>query len=355
MAEEKILDRVAKLLERANHKNTGAPERDACLKKADMLMMQHQIDEAMLATRRVGAQRSEPIVGEAVFVRKDDEFYEVLTKVVSVFMNLCKVKVLVSTGYEKDANGSYSYPLVEKNALKICGFPDDVEYFRMLWTGAFLVFSGKLSPRWDNSQTLAWNIRAQKESGTKWGVIYDLALANGWSGYRRVGKVPVDTPVIDPHLPSTPEQEKVAGAFYDSLLPVGRCPKDGGYFKKLYELQCKLVGVEPTNHTQRNAAYRESYAYGFLAEIQQRAIEMRRIREQHVASTGGAAVALRDRSMIVLDFFSEMFPNNEIIKTSGPRHGTEEAGSAAGHLAGKNVDMLGGRNRMGDDKKAIGG
>lgn len=358
MAEEKILDRVAKLLERANHKNTDAPERDACLKKADSLMMQHQIDQAMLSARTAGRSAPvEPVVTEAVFVPQSDEFYGVLASVVGVFMRLCKIRAIVLTGYERDEYGQFVYrddELVQKCTLKICGFPDDVEYFRMLWTGAFLVFSSKLYPRWDNAHTLAWNVRHQKESGTKWGGIYDLAKANGWSGYRRAGKVPVDTPVVDTELDDFSERSKEWDIPPAWSHPVARCPADNGYFKRLYKLQCTLDGVEATNHTQRNAAYRESYAYGFLAEIQMRVIGMERIRQQHVASVGGAQVALRDRSLIVLDFFQKMFPSSESIESTR-RHGVEDAGSAAGHLAGKNVDLLGGRNRMGGEKRALEG
>lgn len=360
MAEEKILDRVAKLLERANHKNTDAPERDTCLKMADKLMMQHQIDEAMLAARSIGKEvRRNPIVADAVFVSSKDEFFSVLAKVSSAFSRLCKVRVIVSQAYARDENNRLVFDndseIVQQNTLKICGFSDDVEYFRMLWTGAFLVFSSKLSPRWDNSETLAWNIRQQKESGVKWGSIYDIAKANGWSGYRRAGKVPVDTPVVDLELDDFSERSKEWDIPPAWSHPVARCPADKGYFKKLYGLQCELDGVPATNHTQRNAAYRESYAWGFLAEIEQRCIEMRRVREQHVASTGGAEIALRDGLLIVSDFFNNMFPNQESLNTSGPRHGTETAGSAAGHLAGRNVDLLGGRNRMGGDKKALEG
>lgn len=359
MAEEKILDRVAKLLERANHKNTDAPERDVCLRMADKLMMQHQIDEAMLAARSVGKEvRRNPIVADAVFVSSKDEFFSVLAKVSSEFSRLCKVRLIVSQGYARDENNRLIYDsdssIVEKNSLKICGFPDDVEYFRMLWTGAFLVFSSKLSPRWDNSETLAWNIRQQKESGVKWGSIYDIAKANGWSGYRMPGKVNVNTPVRGQPF-ATPSFSNEDLSMPMLPISVDRCPADKGYFKKLYELQCKLDGVEATNHTQRNAAYRESYAWGFLAEIQQRCIEMRRVRDQHVASSGGAEIALRDGWQIVSDFFRNMFPTQESLNTSGPRHGTETAGAAAGHLAGRNVDLLGGRNRMGGEKRALEG
>lgn len=360
MAEEKILDRVAKLLERANHKNTGAPERDACLKKADALMMQHQIDEAMLSARTAGRSApAEPIIADATFVSKEDEFFGVLGKIASTFAGLCKVRIIITTKYEKDENDRIVFldsgPQI-LTGLKICGFPDDASYFQMLWTSAFLVFSDKLNPRWNNSETLAWNIRQQKESGVKWGSIYDLAKANGWSGWRRAGRVPVDTPVIDVELDKTRAE---VGRLNHDIPPswtqyVSRCPADKGYFKKLYELQCRHDDVEATNHTQRNEAYRESYAYGFLAEIQQRVVEMDRIRRTAVANTGGAQLALRDRSLIVLDFFNNMFPSTEYVKHA-PRHGVEDAGSAAGHVAGRNVDLLGGRNRMGGDKRALEG
>lgn len=349
MAEEKILDRVAKLLERANHKDANPNERDSCLKKADALMAQHQIDAAMLDARNIGKSApSAPVMGEAVFVNREDEFFGVLAKVAGAFLGLCKIKGIVQSGYKRDDAGLFVYEndmLVMQTTLKLCGFADDVEYFRMLWTGAFLVFSSKLYPRWDNAHTLARNIRTQKEAGTKWGSIYDLAKANGWSGYRRPGKVSVDEPSWGPY-----------GSELNALgaIEVGRCPADKGYFKKLYELQCKLDVVEATNHTQRNAAYRESYAYGFLAEIQTRIMEMQRIRNQNVARTGGAEVALRDRSQIVLEEFRKMFPSSESIQVYR-QHGTEDAGSAAGHVAGKNVDLLGGRNRMGGEKRALEG
>lgn len=338
MPEDKILDRVSHLLERANHKDANPNERDACLKKADELMMRHQISQAMLAGRTAGQRASEPIVASMVFVHDDDEFFPELTRVISVFARLCKVRPIV---------------MMSRSEIRVVGFPDDIEYFRMLWTGAFMVFSNKLSPRWDNSQTLAWNIRAQKEAGVKWPVIWDLAKSNGWSGYRAPGKVDVYAPVIGLYSSENFKAGEVAHDITNKLpISVGRCPKDGGYFKRLYEKQCELDGVPATNHTQRNAAYRASYAIGFLNEIQDRVLEMENIRGQYVAKTGGAEVALRDHGQIVSEFFRNLFPNSESISTP-IRHGTEEAGVAAGHLAGKNVDLLGGRNRMGGTKREL--
>lgn len=335
MAEEKILDRVAKLLERANHKGTGAEERDVCLKKADELMMRHQIDEAMLAGR-TGDKPSEPVMAEMHAPSDNDEFFPVLGKVVGAFQTLCKVRVVFSkTRDPEDA-------MKTTPVLKVVGFPDDVSYFQMLWTGAYLVFSSKLYPRWDNTHTLAWNVKAQKEAGTKWGVIYDLAVANGWSGYRRGGRIDPLCPVVDPDI------ETVEGR-----QPVGRCPADKGYFKRLYQEQCKLEGVDSTNHTQRNAAYRESYAYGFLDEISTRILQMMDIRNQHVSKTIGAELALRDRSLTVQEWFLKMFPNSQSMDLSGRKYGTETAGSLAGHEAGRNVDLLAGRSRMGGTKAAI--
>lgn len=338
MAEQRILDKVSALLERANHKDANPNERDECLRLADKMMGKYSIEQAMLDAHRQrnGQAASEPTTEEMSFVRSDDEFYPVLMQVITTLMTLCSVRVVLTLG----------------NQMKVVGFPDDIEYFRMMWTGSFLVFSNKLNPRWDNDYTLAANIRRMKESGVKWPVIWDLAKSNGWLGWRLPGKVDVMTPVVGMYaLPFGGENKDEAGRL---PVEVGRCPKDGGYFKRLYEKQCELDGVQPSNHTQRHTAYRESYAYGFLREIQGRTRELMTLRQQQIHDVGGAQVALRSRMSLVDALYELLFGNRLVtVRPDGRKHEEEAAGNAAGHAAGREVDMLGGRNRMGGRRMEI--
>src|SRR5690349_5135639 len=56
-ADEKILDRVAKLLALAEHENTPAPEAEIALLQANRLIAKHAIDEAILRQSQTVGQR----------------------------------------------------------------------------------------------------------------------------------------------------------------------------------------------------------------------------------------------------------------------------------------------------------
>src|SRR5690349_12077552 len=128
----KILDRIQALLDKANHPNTGDAEREAYLAKAAELMAAHRIEEAALRARNVArgfaeTKRNQPTDIRLDWVSGTDEFYPVHQAIVGALARLTGVK-LVHLGGGK---------------LHVIGYPDDVDFFRMLWLSTHLTFSSK--------------------------------------------------------------------------------------------------------------------------------------------------------------------------------------------------------------------
>jgi hypothetical protein len=245
---EKVLDKVRKLIALAEHPNTGDAEREAFLAKADQMMTQHAIDEAMLALVDP-ARKTEPITERFEFVSADHKWF-------GQFRSM--MVGIVAAGRCKGAN-HYD------GTITLVGYRDDVEYVKMVWLSVYMGFVAKLDPTWDASKTEDSNVKTLKDAGWKW---ERIAAAGGF-----------DWP-------------------------------DGGKLKRAYRRECARLGVEPVSHTQRHEAYRNSFADSFVAEVRARLRRMQSAGQQTVRDAKpGAELALRDRSESVNEAYWMLFPN----------------------------------------------
>lgn len=306
MAEEKILDRVAKLLERANHEGTNDAEREACLNMANALMLKHQIDEAMLRTR-AGATNvvREPIQTQMDFIPPDTPYDEVLYAQVALpLARLAGIRMIQSKN---------SYVSI----LFLFGYPDDIEYFRMLWASTYLSYSNYLYPKWNATKSLDENVYIMVNAGYKWQTIFQYG--------QRAGAV-------------------------DFAWP------DGGRLKRAYRRQVVKEGEEVRAHTSRHAAYRESYAMAFANAIQGRVHRMLDYRESQVSKTVGAAVALRSDFDRINTMFESFLSGQQLTKVAyRPKHHEERSGQLAGSAAGNSTDLSGGRGHLKEEQRGIEG
>lgn len=334
MAAETMLDKIQGMLDRANHPNTSPEERAVCLKKADAFMARHQVDEAMLNMRRGDKEPKRSALSNTIaFVPKNADYWQLLGNIVSSLSALAGVRVCINT-YHKS----------KITELTVIGMSDDVQYFRMLWLNAYMTYSAKLFPKWEGDKSLGWNIKAQKDAGVKWGVIYDIAFNNGWDAIRPIG-------IIDPFV------DTIEYSFVDPTLmnmtKVSRPPNDGGYLKKMYEKECRHQGVDSTGHTTKNAAYRESYAMAFASEVAVRCWELMAARKNLEHGTPGATVALRDSRFLVDELFNKMFPETGKVAGYERQHEMEIGGTAAGIRAAKEVSMMQDRNNVRNQRSEL--
>lgn len=255
MITEDVLAKIAKLIERASHSATPEAERDLCLERADAMMVKYSIDRAFLESVKPAGTREAPTSVDIAFVPISDPFRYEMRELLRALAESSRVRVAFRGNWK------------ESQAILV-GFPSDIEYCRMLWTGVYFAFVSRVNPSWDTALTADQNIKILKESGKKWAQIAIEANAHGFE-----------------------------------------CKPNDGRLKAAYRRACKAEGVEPTAHTQRHGAYRASFVEAFVYTV------TARLRKQADAAAGivrdnpGSELVLADRSVHVDAKFYDMFPD----------------------------------------------
>lgn len=254
---ESMLRRVARIIEHAEdcQKRGNIADAEADFAKADAIMSKYRIDRALVEMRKPkGAAREEPVSVEIPFMEYDADFREEFSTLLNSIARHNRCKAIT---------------FIHKSVAMLIGFPTDIEYTQMIWTSVHLAFASKIQPRWDVARTADENIKILKEAGEKWAFIAFVANEHGFE-----------------------------------------CTPNDGRLKAAYRRQCKVEGVEPVPHTQRHAAYRQSYANGFVSQISTRLFKMRTAQEEQEGSgEPGTAVALRSRDDDVLEALYRLFPH----------------------------------------------
>ena len=143
------------------------------------------------------------------------------------------------------------------------GFHEDVEYVKMKWLNIYLHFSQTINPRWDTGLSAENNAYNFHRSGTPW-----------------------------------TETEKIANAH--------GCPLNIKQLREGYRRFCIAIGEEPTRMTQRNFAYKESFADAFRTRICVRINDLIEQRER-MTSEAGALVLMKDTGIEIDEMFYSIF------------------------------------------------
>lgn len=316
MAEDRILDKIQALLDRANHPDANEHERDACIRKADAMMKGHQIEEAALRARnfikgQTEEKRFQPTDIRMDWVSEYDEFYPAHRDIMSGIRTLTGVRIVL-IGFGK---------------LHVIGMPDDIEYFRMMWLSAHLTFSARLFPNWNTNASAGENIRTFVEAGYKWNYIWDAAVKNG-----------------------QPFMRKVKGAKDGSTEPVPAPPGDGGWMKRALGKAYEATGEERPKLEHGVKNYRNSYALGFVEVFMDRVWAMHAERHRMEAqSSSGAQMVLASDVTALDDYYRKLYPPGTLGTAGRGRglQGNHAAAAAAGRTAAQSVDMSGGRGGVG--------
>lgn len=254
--EEKILERIQRMLERANHPNTPEPERELCLQRADKLMLEHAIDQALIDSRLNESDRRKPVVKRIHVFDSSSPYRSRFRTILREIGSTYRVRIALHPGGD----------------ATIVGYHDDVQWCEMLWLHIFREFVAKIDPRWELAKTFDQNVRALKEAGRKWADIW------------------------------------VMGSRHNEPMPCECPPKDGGYLIRAYRRQCKADGVEPNVRTQRHDAYRLSFTEAFTDRICARLEASRHAAKEDVASSG-AELVLANASVVIDEVFYTTFPD----------------------------------------------
>lgn len=306
MSDTVWMDKIQKLLNQANDPSTTDAERETFMAKADQLMFKHKIDDIMLRVRNASnldAQQGKPkpVHEKMEWVVRTDPFWEAHADVAMEFSRLTGVR-LVFTG----------------NSLSIFGYPNDVQYFRMLWTSSYMVFSAKMDPKWDKSLPAGDNIRLFLEAGIKWLPV--------WYKAREAG---------DPLKRENGEE-------------VPAPPGDNGWMKRQYRHACAAAGEEPLKLHFGTQHYRDSYALGFTHVIEDRVWKQRAERDRIARETDGAALVLVEDANAIEDLLRATYPHLGYGSAGARRlKGGVEVGARRGAAAASSVDFNAGGGGMG--------
>lgn len=328
MAEEKLLNRIRGLLEKAES-TTFEGEREALLAKAQRLMDQHRIDEALLSYKK-GPESRKAISYEVVLPpsKFEDKKYSLLYHI----SEHCGVRVAWAPG----------------KAIMV-GMQGAIEMAELLYTLAVLEFDSRIDPTWDSEKSFDANVKALQEAGKKWKTIAHIANRNG--GNPRTGQPGSTT--------------------------------DGSWLLSAYRRECKRLGEEPRRQTQRHEVYQESFASSFLATTYNRLEKMRKVADEQRGEELSRLPAIMSEQDLVNAEYWRLFPHLHPQRQKEAREATlererqrrakmtqaerdaedkarekwssklgrttttyDEAGWAAGDKAAKRVDLLGGKNRV---------
>lgn len=262
MTEERMLSRIKKLLDRAAHPGTPAPEAESCLATADAMMTKYAIDEAMLNAARSPEERLRPERRDLTLFEPYGPLRGSLDTIMRQLAELCDVAVARIGG------GKHA----------VVGFTADIDYFEMLFMSVRLTFQSRMFPRWDPTADTDLNVYSFKLAGYKWLDIYKAAHDAG------------------------------------TRLGYSAPPNDGGAMIRAYKRHAKRVGDTRQIRTQRFDAYRESYKSGFVNTIAERVYTQRKDRANAESASGsGAELVLRDKRADVLEAFYVDFPSHRPI------------------------------------------
>lgn len=264
---DKLLRRVQALLAQADHPNTEAIEANTFRAKAEALMYQYRIDEAMLAQATPAGLELKPEWRTWDICEAHSEFsnhYRLLARSVcdhvgirQVFKQAAKPVVDPDTGLTTHHATMYYCEAV--------GYEAELRIAEVLYTECMLAFQTKLEPRFNAALSNEENAYIMRSAGME-----------GW----RIAQA-------------------IFGSTEKSLRPKVR---------KMFKAHAEKIGEDPTPLLGQGnimRSYRTDFASGFVRELDHRLAMMRMSRAEQDA--GGLVLASRNEA--VNEAFYAAFPS----------------------------------------------
>lgn len=266
----KVMERVAKLLDTAEHPNTPESERQACRERADQIMLKYAIEEANLDRTREASSRSVPILVRFDVCDAGSHLQDQLIQLAGVVADHFRCKIVFST---------YPYGSIKAQAV---GFESDLKFMQFMFAQLHLHLSGELQPEPDPSKSFDENVYLLHEAGVKWQKIAHLMNV----AWRQMGSTP-----------AWRQSVRVGKEGPDVLVPW----PDGKRLITAYRRYCAKVG-EQARAIQSPVTYQRNLAEAYKDRIWSRLYEMR---TRH--NTAGTALALRTEDVEAK--YKELFPD----------------------------------------------
>jgi hypothetical protein len=326
MEQNKVLLRVHKLLERAEHPGTPPEEAESSQRMADKLMLDYAIEQADLDATRPAAERAKPESLTVVVCPINTPIKQSMADMVSSLATHCRSKAIFH-----HLRSTYNFGNTSVKAT-IYGYPADLRYFEMLFAIVHLHMSARISPKADPALSLDENVYNLHEAGIKWEMIADMLNRADWSGYYGPGG-------YYDRNPATAHWRKSVRASKNDPNTLIPWP-DGHRLINAYKRHCKAIGDMPRAIPNPDV-YRRSFAMAYAARLQQRLWRM-----QHSSNVVGTALDLRRDSIAAM--IAEIYPELLEMERDDPSKIDYNAVDA-GYSAANEVDLAG--NRVGNATK----
>lgn len=275
MAEEKIMTRIMKLMERANHPGTSEKERNTYMDKAEQMMADHMIDRMDLRPEEKAKVIKD--TWDLSWNATDSEFRYHIRDLMLMVVKHCGIRVHPRDTYATTGDGKNDYT---RRRFTLIGFPEDMAYADAIWFRVFANFVSNISPKWDTDKSLAENTYQFARAGLGWGAAHKAAEQSG----------------VEYGLPP--------------LLKGG-----GAKLRDLYREECAKRGEEYSK-TRTHNAYRATFVQSYASTIGSRLNDMRKLATENVSDSDKFALAIRTTREQVDEEFYKLFPEYDpaIIK-----------------------------------------
>lgn len=262
---EKILGRIRKLLDRAEHANTPAGEADSCRAKAEHLMREYRIEEEQAIAQ--DPQVLAP-VSRLIDVTASQEFGNQYFSMLSWICDHVGARLRGVWTWDETVRAS-----VIKATL--VGYDSDIRMAELLFTNARMAFTEHLEPKPDATLTDQVNAYRMRKAGI--------------------------------------ERNRIANALWKSAMDDGTAH---GKVAALYKAECMARGEDPalSGRGVNAKLYRKEYAESFVHQIWRR---LRAAREG--ADKIGGLPALHGREARVNEAFYERFPEMRPVPTTASK------------------------------------
>lgn len=272
MAEQSIIQRVQKLLERAGHPETPEAEARLCEEKAEQLMAQHRIDQMDLTPEeksRITKSHWDIHVGDSG--SDATEFYSAIFTMLQSVLTHCGVRVHPRVSYAKREDGRTDWNV---RRIQLVGFPEDITYAENIWFTVFKTFVLNVNPRWDTTIGFDENVYNMIRAGYNMRQTQDMAYA-----------------ARDDHY-GLPKRE------HKSHPMIGKALKR----------EVERRGEEWHVNKKSQSTWRSSFARSYTSTIGMRLRELRAKAEETVSDAEKFALAVRDTKERVDEEFYRLFP-----------------------------------------------
>lgn len=260
---QKMLEKVQKLLARAEHPNTPVPEAETSREMANAIMEKYRIEEETARQLRVASgTAAKPIEVLFEYLSESSVYGNHYYSMLLAVMHHLGVRGLSgpSKRNEETDDDGHVIRVNYGRTMNMIGFDTDIQLVQMLYTNLRLTFAEKLEPKIDRSLSDEDNVYRLRSAGMERPRIGE---AMGW-GANAAQKV-----------------------------------------TKIYVKACQARGEDPkVVGKQLNAkTFRDSYADAFYSEI------VNRLQRMKANSNESGAIVLHGRQESVNEAFYERYPS----------------------------------------------